>query len=101
MSSLKNPAPWWGFPAGGLISMSEPATLGELAFPLTTLIAGYLAFHSALSVTQRLGVALLPGTMTVMGLARPGGTPAGAEVPDLEKLTAAAMVTSVPGGRPR
>jgi drug/metabolite transporter (DMT)-like permease len=80
---------------------ASAATLGELAFPLTTLIVSYLAFHSAPSVTQWLGVVLLTGTMTVMGLARPGGTPTGVEVPDLEKLTAAAMVTSVPDGRPR
>ena len=59
---------------------ASAATLGELAFPLTTLIVGYLAFHDALSITQWAGVALLTVTMTIMGVTNRGGTPTGVRV---------------------
>jgi drug/metabolite transporter (DMT)-like permease len=53
------------------------ATLAELAFPLTTVVVNYLAFHAVLSPTQWLGVVLLAGTVTVMGTARARGSSIG------------------------
>lgn len=64
---------------------ASAATLGELAFPLTTLLVDYLAFHSILSATQWMGVAVLAGTMITMGLVRANGTPTGVEVPQLRR----------------
>jgi drug/metabolite transporter (DMT)-like permease len=69
---------------------ASAATLGELAFPLTTLLVGYLAFGDSLSVTQWIGVAVLTSTMTIMGVTKPGGTPTGVECPELPKVPAAA-----------
>ena len=45
------------------------ATLGELTFPLTAIILNYLAFDEVMTATQWLGVLLLAGTITAMGLA--------------------------------
>lgn len=59
------------------------ATLGELAFPLTSLLLNYIAFGSTLSITQWIGLALLVGTITTMGTLRANGTPTGVEVPQL------------------
>lgn len=53
------------------------ATLAELAFPLTTVIVNYLAFHEVLSPTQWIGVVLLAGTVTVMGTVRARGSSIG------------------------
>lgn len=44
------------------------ATLAELAFPLSALAVNYLAFGAVLTLTQGLGMAILAGTITVMGL---------------------------------
>lgn len=57
------------------------ATLGELAFPLTAVLVAYVALHSALSGSQWLGVFLLTGTITAMGVIRSRGTLAGVESP--------------------
>lgn len=59
---------------------ASAATIGELAFPLTTLIIGYTVFHDSLSVTQWLGVAILVATITVLGTVKPQGTPTGVEI---------------------
>ncbi|MFO8075170.1 MAG: DMT family transporter [Actinomycetota bacterium] len=45
------------------------ATLGELAFPLSALVINHLAFGATVTATQAIGIALLAGTITVMGLA--------------------------------
>lgn len=45
------------------------ATLGELAFPLSALVINYLAFGATVTATQAVGIAVLAGTITVMGLA--------------------------------
>jgi DME family drug/metabolite transporter len=42
------------------------ATLGEIAFPVTALVVGYLAFGSALTATQWVGTALLVAIVSVM-----------------------------------
>jgi drug/metabolite transporter (DMT)-like permease len=57
------------------------ATIAELAFPLTTLVVNFLAFHAVLSPTQWIGVVLLAGTMTVMNAVRTHGVPTGVEAP--------------------
>ncbi|MDP8958182.1 MAG: DMT family transporter [Actinomycetota bacterium] len=44
------------------------ATLAELAFPLAAVSINFLAFGATLSRTQWLGLALLAGTITIMGL---------------------------------
>ncbi|MPZ87177.1 MAG: EamA family transporter [Nitriliruptorales bacterium] len=45
------------------------ATLAELAFPLSAVLVNYVAFGTTLALSQWLGVALLSGTITVMGIA--------------------------------
>lgn len=45
------------------------ATLAELAFPLSAVVINYVAFGETLTTTQWVGVVLLAGTITVMGLA--------------------------------
>lgn len=45
------------------------ATLAELAFPLSAILINYLAFRQTLTTTQWVGVAVLSGTITTMGLA--------------------------------
>lgn len=45
------------------------ATLAELAFPLSAVLINYAAFGTTLAPTQWLGVALLSGTITLMGIA--------------------------------
>ncbi|HEY8318168.1 MAG TPA: EamA family transporter [Amnibacterium sp.] len=55
------------------------ATIAELAFPLTTVIVNYLAFHAVLSPTQWIGMVLLAGTVTVMGTVRARGASIGVE----------------------
>ena len=45
------------------------ATLAELAFPLTALVVGFVVFGETLSGTQWVGLALLAGTITALGLA--------------------------------
>lgn len=59
---------------------ASAATIGELAFPLTTLIIGYAVFSDSLTATQWLGVGVLIATITVLGTTRPQGTPTGVEV---------------------
>lgn len=67
---------------------ASAATLGELAFPLTALVIGYGALNASLTVSQWLGVALLSGTITAMGLLRSRGVPTGVEVRDLHDAAA-------------
>jgi DME family drug/metabolite transporter len=55
------------------------ATLAELAFPLTALLVGYVAFHATLTRSQWLGVVVLTGTITAMGLLRSQGVPTGVQ----------------------
>lgn len=62
---------------------ASAATLGELAFPLTALIVGFVALHDVLTVSQWIGAALLTATITVMGTTRPQGTPTAVAAPDL------------------
>ena len=57
------------------------ATIAELAFPLTTLVVSFVAFHAVLSGTQWIGVVLLAGTMTLMNVLKAPGAPIGVEVP--------------------
>ncbi|WP_205745936.1 DMT family transporter [Egibacter rhizosphaerae] len=45
------------------------ATLAELAFPLSSLVVNYVAFGAVLTTSQVVGVALLAGTIAVMGVA--------------------------------
>ena len=45
------------------------ATLGELAFPLSALLVNYLAFGAVLTASQAMGIVVLAGTITVMGIA--------------------------------
>lgn len=45
------------------------ATLAELAFPLSAVVINYFAFGTMLSATQWVGMVLLSGTITVMGIA--------------------------------
>ena len=45
------------------------ATLGELAFPLSALMVNYIAFGAVLTATQAVGIVVLAGTITVMGIA--------------------------------
>ncbi len=46
------------------------ATLGEMAFPLTALLVGFVALHATLTGSQWVGVALLTGTIGALGLGR-------------------------------
>jgi drug/metabolite transporter (DMT)-like permease len=46
---------------------ASAATLGELAFPLTGALIGYVVFRDVLSPTQWGGVVLLCATVAVMG----------------------------------
>lgn len=55
------------------------ATLGELAFPATTLLIGYLVFQDGQTLTQWIGIGLVAATVLVMGTTRPGGTPTAVE----------------------
>lgn len=58
------------------------ATLAELAFPLSSLVVNYLAFGDTLTVSQAVGLLLLAGTITTMGLAhRRGPQAVGVTVP--------------------
>ncbi|HEX6946614.1 MAG TPA: EamA family transporter [Acidimicrobiia bacterium] len=45
---------------------ASAATIGELAFPITATIIGYVVFNRALAPSQWLGVVLLVGTITTM-----------------------------------
>lgn len=54
---------------------ASAATLGELSFPLTALLVGYLALHESLSASQWIGAIVLSVTVTAMGTTRPHGTP--------------------------
>lgn len=54
---------------------ASAATLGELSFPLTALLVGYVALHESLSASQWVGVIVLAATVTVMGTTKPQGTP--------------------------
>jgi len=63
---------------------ASAATLGELAFPLVALLVGYVALHETLSATQWIGVCLLAATVTVMGIARPQGTPTAVAVTPIQ-----------------
>lgn len=59
------------------------ATLAELAFPLSAVLINYVAFGQTLTVTQWIGVAILSGTITTMGLAGQRATEQmGVHVPD-------------------
>ena len=67
---------------------ASAATLGELGFPLTALIIGFVALHDSLSLTQWAAAALLTATITVMGTTRPQGTPTGVQVPAMVPASA-------------
>jgi drug/metabolite transporter (DMT)-like permease len=54
---------------------ASAATLGELSFPLTALLVGYVALHESLSVSQWVGVLVLAATVTALGTVKPQGTP--------------------------
>lgn len=54
---------------------ASAATLGELAFPLTALLVGFVALHDLLTASQWIGVAVLTATITVMGTTKPHGMP--------------------------
>ena len=62
---------------------ASAATLGELAFPLTALLVGFVALHDVLTVTQWVGAAMLTATITVMGTTKPQGTPTAVSAPPL------------------
>lgn len=47
---------------------ASSATLAELAFPLTAIIIGVLVFDAAPTWSQWLGIAIVAGTITMMGL---------------------------------
>ena len=69
---------------------ASAATIGELAFPLTALVVVFAAFHTTLSASQWVGVALLAGTMLAMGLLKTNETPTGVEIGPLNPGTEAA-----------
>ncbi|CAN5704402.1 DMT family transporter [soil metagenome] len=52
------------------------ATLAELAFPLSAVVINYVAFGTTLGGTQWVGIALLAGTIAVMGVAGSQGAAA-------------------------
>jgi len=54
---------------------ASAATLGELSFPLTALLVGYVALHESLSTSQWVGVLVLAATVTALGTIKPQGTP--------------------------
>jgi len=56
------------------------ATLAELAFPITALLVNYFDFNINLSNWQWMGVAILIGTITTMGLDRREESLAGVDV---------------------
>lgn len=59
------------------------ATIAELSFPLTALVVNYIAFGTVLTMSQWIGLLVLAGTVTVMGLsARRGATGMGIVAPD-------------------
>lgn len=61
---------------------ASAATLGELAFPLSSIVINYLAFGAILVASQWVGLVLLAGTITVMGIASDRGSQAlGIQVP--------------------
>lgn len=60
---------------------ASAATLGELSFPLTALLVGYVALHESLSASQWIGVVVLAATVTVMGTTKPQGIPVAVTVP--------------------
>lgn len=47
---------------------ASAASIGELAFPLTAIALNFVAFEAVLTATQWFGVALLSGTILVMGV---------------------------------
>lgn len=47
---------------------ASAATLAELAFPISAVTINYLAFGTTLTTTQWIGLVLLSGVITVMGL---------------------------------
>ena len=53
---------------------ASAATIAELSFPLTALVVNYLAFDELLSASQWVGLLLLAGTVTVMGLSARRGS---------------------------
>ncbi len=72
---------------------ASAATIAELAFPMTALIVNYLAFDTVLTASQWVGVVVLAGTVTVMGLsARRGSEAMGIELPDAPRDKAGAGV---------
>ena len=56
------------------------ATLAELAFPITALLVNYFDFNINLSNWQWMGVAILIGTITTMGLNRHDDSLAGVDI---------------------
>lgn len=59
------------------------ATLAELAFPLSAVVVNYVAFGEALTATQWLGIGVLAGTITVMGVVgQRGAETMGVELPE-------------------
>ena len=56
------------------------ATLAELAFPITALLVNYFDFNINLSNWQWMGVAILVGTITTMGLNRHEDSLAGVDI---------------------
>lgn len=44
------------------------ATLAELSFPVSAVVINYLAFGATLTISQAIGLTLLAGTITVMGI---------------------------------
>lgn len=61
------------------------ATLAELAFPLSAVVVNYVAFGQTLTATQWLGIVMMAGTITVMGIiGQRGAETMGVELPEAE-----------------
>lgn len=64
------------------------ATLGELAFPLSAIIINYVAFGAVLTSTQWLGIIVLAGAISAMGLiGQRGADRIGIDLPRLGGMT--------------
>ena len=61
----------WIYYRGLLRTPASVATLAELAFPLATVLIGYFAFDRALDGSQWIGLFVLVGAITALGLANP------------------------------
>lgn len=59
---------------------ASAATIGELSFPLTALLVGFVALHESLSASQWVGVLVLAATVTAMGTTKPHGIPTAVSV---------------------